>query len=562
MNPAGRGEKLLDCAVRWKRKMAKDARSNSLWTQLAVAAGYALAYLAVRPFSDAHWALTSGLRLACLLLFPYRCWAALAIGEFVPLVWLNSGFMAPLGGFTVALWSIPPIATGMPVVWWCRRHLAIFPSRSQLDIQPLLLCVAMLSVVWAVITYLGLSHVHWPAMMARPHYLLIIGLTIGNYVAMLTLVPCVLLVRMGDQPPWRWRELMRGDWCRDVLFRALPALIALALLSGASRGDVQQIARMLMLFPVTWLTLKHGWRGAVVGSSLTMAGVCVLLESRPSSGILQTQAFMGIAITCLLGLGAHISAQRQQREKERLAYASAQHLARKSLLLGEQRMQQTSQALACVASIMRIDYGHLLENFVPDEQRHGYHRLAEELEQRVRHLAESLRPSAWHERGLQAALHDAIGRALNGAGLSYSCEVTGRRLNFLSEALQAAIYRTVCELVVGISSPLACRHIHLLVRVARIRSRNWVLLRLDGVLDDTNIANAIFHSRQREHLASTLGALFLQVDELRDLIRLFDGELRVRPSKENVRMSVLLRDDSPQAARGDLIADGIRLRVQ
>src|SRR5579875_862928 len=120
---------------------------------MAVAVGYALAYLVVRPFSDAHWTLTSGLRVACLILLPYRFWPALVIGEFFPLAWWNYKVGMDHGWIWMLLASVPPIAVGMPIVWWCRKRLALFPSHRLINISALLQCLVLLSLVWSLVSY-------------------------------------------------------------------------------------------------------------------------------------------------------------------------------------------------------------------------------------------------------------------------------------------------------------------------------------------------------------------------------------------------------------------------
>ncbi|WP_333680653.1 hypothetical protein [Dyella sp.] len=93
---------------------------NHRWlTQSGVALGYALAYLMiVESLSNAPWPFVAGLRIAWLLLVPYRYWIALAVGEAVPLVYRNLGFADGYGSTWVLLASVPPLIIKAPVRLW------------------------------------------------------------------------------------------------------------------------------------------------------------------------------------------------------------------------------------------------------------------------------------------------------------------------------------------------------------------------------------------------------------------------------------------------------------
>lgn len=57
---------------------------RALGRHVVVCVGYALCYAMLRDVSVSHWNLPAGLRVACLLLFPYRYWPALLVGELIP----------------------------------------------------------------------------------------------------------------------------------------------------------------------------------------------------------------------------------------------------------------------------------------------------------------------------------------------------------------------------------------------------------------------------------------------------------------------------------------------
>jgi hypothetical protein len=88
-------------------------------------------------------------------------------------------------------------------------------------------------------------------------------------------------------------------------------------------------------------------------------------------------------------------------------------------------MQQTSLLLEYVAGVVRMDYARVLQRFVPAEARSDYDKDFQDVSKQVHHIAESIQPSAWRERGLAAALEESIGTVLHEAGIRYACETPG-----------------------------------------------------------------------------------------------------------------------------------------
>ena len=222
--------------------MEKGLRERRWLTQIVVAAGYALAYFAVRPFSDAQWTLTSGLRVACLLLMPYRFWPALVLGEVLPLAYWNYQEGMDFGWIWMLVASMPPIAVGMPIVWWCRHRLALFPSRRLVNIGALLQCLLLLSMVWAFMSYLlyltaSPSHhesAAAPALGTVMYFL-------GNYLGMVTILPWALLARLEQwrgQSRFKLKQLLANRMSRDIFAIVLPLMGALFALSYVDQDEI------------------------------------------------------------------------------------------------------------------------------------------------------------------------------------------------------------------------------------------------------------------------------------------------------------------------------------
>ncbi|WP_229720670.1 hypothetical protein [Dyella nitratireducens] len=530
-------------------QIEKTLQADRWLIHMVVVMGYALLYLPLRAFSENHWPVIAGFRMACLLLVPYRYWAALAVGESVVMIHPNMACLGEFGITWVALMSVPRIALGMPIVWWFRSRTALFPSHHQVNIKVLLCCALSLSVLWAAMNSVTLSTVQLPTGPYHAPSGTAFMYVLDNYLAMLIVVPWAVMVRTHRRVmPDRLlslRQMVRKPAFRHVSLTVL-AFTVLTFLHGVVTDVAKPVVLTALFLLVVWLTLKHGWVSVLGGTS---ALICMrfLLDWRPDPAILQMHVVMAFAITGLYMFGAHISSQWRQHEQLQRDAKQTQHVAQKALLFGEQRLQQTSQFLEQVAGVVCMDYARVLQRFVPVEARDGYDKDFLDVPKQVHYVAESIHPSAWRERGLAAALEESIGMALHEAGIRYSCETPGIRLRFLSEALQGVIYRMACEAAVHISASPACIGIHLTLRMGRRRGVPWVGLRMDGMLEVSQVAYGLLQAKQRERVAPKLGASARPFDDLRLLARLFEGDIRRRATVSGMRVTALLCDTESRA---------------
>ncbi|WP_038758672.1 MASE1 domain-containing protein [Burkholderia pseudomallei] len=514
--------------------------------QLAVAVGYALIYIAMHPVSDGHWALRSGLRLSCLLVMPYRYWPVLLLAEALPNAYEVWPCRDLYGLAFVSIRCIPPILLAMPIVAWCRRKLRLFPAPHLVDMKVLMLCVLTVTVIGTVYSYLAISFIHTASFHARP--VMAIGYFIGNFIAILGTVPVVLMMKL-DARAERWvvrlHRVASSRMAIDVVLFVVPSIAVLSVLSLHGDNDMRQIARMAMFLPVAWVTLKYGWRAAVVGGALAVVSTCLTTQSRPDPQILEAQAFIALAITCLMATGARISVQLRRDELKRREDIHLRRMARQGLRMVEQRRRQTSEALECLAGSLYLTNSRLMQQLrrvVPGSEMDAYQRQLADTQQRVYALAESLHPVAWRDRGLPAALNQTIARALDEAGIAYRCVISGRGFARMSTSVLGAAYRSACEGVVLVTRRLACSRVGVTLRGGETRGKRWLLLRVEGLHDDDRIANAVVRSTERKQIATKLGASVLDVDQLHAHARIFDGTLHERAMKNGVRMTILLYD--------------------
>ncbi|MGC1549084.1 MAG: MASE1 domain-containing protein [Rhodanobacter sp.] len=518
---------------------------------VAVVVVYTLLYVAIRPLSDAHWALSAGLRLAWVLVLPTRYWTALAVADFLPMAYQSYACEDQFGMAWALVYSIPQVVIAMPIVGWCRTQLGLFPSKRQVNFNVLLICVLLVSAAWALLNFAAIAVSKQPTGNAIPlDPVLIVYLFTGKYIALLTVIPWVVIAKLEYRSGTLIKQLRSFAGSRLALDAALiliPSVLILSWLSIHGK-EVRQTFCLFMFLPVAWMTLKHGWRATILGGTIVVAAICLLLPTdTPDPVILQTQAIIAFAITCLFALGARITAMDQQREHEQVDTRRVLHLARQSINIGEIRLRQASESLEHVSGELQLSHDRILNRFrnaLPFDEGQGYRKQVETTRQRVYQLANSMHPIAWRERGLPAALNETIGRALDEAAITYHCTMHGRGLAQLAPSAHSAIYRLACESVAYISAQLKCSEINLQLRGCEMDGSRLAILRVEGRVGELRQDEVYSGANERDRLASKLGAVGLDLIGMRDHVRIFGGELHVRSDERKLRITCLINDAS------------------
>ena len=525
-------------------------RGNFWIIQVAVIVAYAVAYILLRPLSDAHFPIIAGLRLSCLLLVPYRLWPALVVGELVPLAYFNILWTAQYGTPALLLETTPPIALAMPIVWWCRSRLALFPNKRLVNVKTLLIGGLLVSFVWTLANFGTIAAIRPPAGFPPPQLdsLMLIGLFIGKYISILAIVPSVLIAKADYSAGLLRSRLQRFAKSRLLIETAsliLPAFIALSWLSLHGNEDAKQLTRMVMFLPALWLTIRYGWRAAVLSGTLAIICICSVIASRPEPDLLQAQAFIAFAVTCLFAIGARITAQNLREVRGRLDAKSAMELAQRSLYQGELRIRQMATALEELRSASQISHARLLgrvKHLLQTSESQNFHSQAAATNDQAHRLANSMHPAAWRDRGLAAALQETIALTLDETGMAYFCKIKGRGLNRLAPHIQAALYRLACETVVYICGEETCLSITLSLRVGETNGERWAVLRLEGALQGIQLSDTSYRKLECEYLATRFGAVGLDLASMRDHVRLYEGELHVKTIHDKLRVTFLLQD--------------------
>jgi two-component system, NarL family, sensor histidine kinase FusK len=551
--------------------MLKSITDNTWLRQLAVFIGYGVVFACLRPYANSIWAITCGLRLACLLLLPYRYWPTLALAEIGPLIYQNNENLAQFGAAWAVVNSIPPILFVMPVVWWCKHRLALFPSRRMVRINALFVCALLSSAVWTAAICLVVATLVTPSSGPNGpqfHVLELVQLFLGRYAGILTVVPLALVIKLQKPTSWRAQLLAvaKSRLTLEIVVLLLPTLAVLVWMDRHASADAQQVIRMAMFLPAAWLTMKHGWRAAAF--SLSAALTCVFLEMSVTHNVISlvgAQAFIVFAATCLFALGARVTAQNAAEEQEHLDAKAALKLAQQGMYLSEVRMRQAAQAMEQIGGTLQLTHTRLLNRFkhmLPMAEGQNYYRQAAATQSQMYRLAESMHPTAWRERGLPAALRETIGRSLDEAGLAYRFDMKGRGLSQLSPGVHAAIYRLACEAVVHLCEQRPCATITMSLRGGLTNGQRWAVLRIAGLIDPDIVPDPAQRKSQNQQLALKLGANGLNIAAMRDHVRLYDGDLHVRTLPQCYQMTALLLDASQQVRESQAATPALELFIR
>jgi glucose-6-phosphate-specific signal transduction histidine kinase len=513
-----------------------------------VACLYALGFTVLKDVSVSHWAAFAGFRLSVLLLVPYRYWPALLVGELAALGAFGFCHMEQFGLLWTLLMIVPPIGLAMPVVWVCRERFKLFSPDGSINLAVLIFCTLVVSVLCTLMNLATLSvaklspgyQLHYTVSAAR--WLL------GNFLGILTLTPLVLFIRevtAGRSLAGCWRSVVASRLFMETVSVLLPSIALLVWLAIASPAEgVRELAQIAMFLPVVWLSLRHGWHGAALGSMVANIGVVLTMPAKYDLGTLQAQVFIAFAITTMLLLGERIaqlnSGEKREREEAQLALS----LAQRSMLAGEMQLRQTSQALEQVREAVQSSYSYLLDRMrlvAPTPEERDIRLKVAITQQQIFRLADSLHPFTWREAGLVAALRQgSIARALDECGIRFWCDVRERGIDVLSQGTQIALYRLMCEAVTLACSEWKAAAISARVRTGVFKGRRWVVLLLDVESGD-RAAGAI----PADDLAMKLASSGMGLDALRDRVSLFRGRLKVRQlAHHGMRLGLIIRDSA------------------
>jgi glucose-6-phosphate-specific signal transduction histidine kinase len=327
----------------------ENAKWRGIAKGLALSAFYCLAYLAAWFSSLDQWFLPAGLRVAGLLLLPYRYWPYLFAGDVAALLLLR----IPRAGYDGELWAyaspflLPPLIAIVPAA--LRKRLGTIEK--QIKWLPVM---APPIALWGWFSNMLVNFLlSGPTSFASFDKLM--KFSIGSWLGIFFIILPLLF----------WLERKSGKisahhFRRDLLISIATsgALYFSISLSSSVDPDLRQGMLMLMIAPAIGLAIRHGWHGAAIGIFMANLAIAMTLpdfnfEAAHDTSTFIVQQALVIAATGLLVLGAAISAQYAKARELGIAEEEAMKAARTSFLSSERILRD--KAISMDQMQLRVD---------------------------------------------------------------------------------------------------------------------------------------------------------------------------------------------------------------
>ena len=515
----------------------KTSRSSGWIREALLVVGYGLVFCAAFQTAHLFWYLPAGVRLAALLLSPYRRWPWLFVAQELSLA-LTEPVAAIIADVPSAILVFATASIG---ALWLQRGKWL-DDAGQFAAMTRLICVMALVAIGATLAHLNES---FPDITAS--FLLVrLQMVLGDYIGMLALVP-LLLMLVRARPD----SAMLKRWRFDVPVVLLPLLaVYLVLDARANTSQVFFFSTLLAFVPSIYFAVRSGWRGVVLalfGTSVVVALSGALFGN--ANLTIQAQGILAIAGSATLLLGTARDAltrsqQQLQGRNERLAAASARQdrlaaelrdVARRNLDMAEQVRRwitselhdEIGQNLTAVQTRVR-----LLERKAGAEGTELARDITTTLmrmRQTVSGLMSSLRPAGLDDFGLAFALQEgAIPGTVEAAGLVYDLCIddTNGCIEHLDGNAQTALYRFVQEAATNTIRHADATHLCVRLRASDEVNATRVLL---TIADD----GQGFDTHQR---AAGIG-----LTGVRDRVLALGGRLRLHSGEFGTRLQVRVR---------------------
>lgn len=511
-----------------------ETRPARIGWSLLLAAGYGIALIALRNLSDDQWYLPAGLRLALLLLLPYRFWWGVLLGEASALLYLRLPHADHFGLQWVLVSSLTYTAWVFPLVRWAREDIARKPEHA---IQILLVVTAMVSLLGTglyglLIWILSKSQESIDSLT----YVKLARFALGDYLGILMFAPLALLWKL-----WRAGEMTPEGLWRSAFGVLLMNIVIAAAVNWLPIHDyeMRQAFRLIMIMPAALLTFQHGWHGAAIGVVMSNLGIGLTIASSGKINNHDDSAFLvqevlAISATVLLLLGAGITRHYRKAIKNRLSEAEAWASARQAFSSSERALREKVLRLAEFHSGAET----LRHAILRDLRRQGVsHEALDVLSTEVTHsrlldeFVKTLYPIELERDGLYNSLYQSVQTEAWSKGPEIVFSLRGHPQR-LSIDLQLAAYRCVYDAITILSNDNPKR-IHIRTRCSRGLRRRKLLIRVTASGSDLN-AEHVRHSTA--------------VDDLINRVRIHGGVYQRRP----YRICILLSEPSDAGYSVDL----------
>ena len=419
---------------------------------------YTLLFITLRELSLSHWLLSSGLRFAALLFFPFRYWPYIFLGDCAGSLYYRVDHLHEFGPAWLALSVLlPPLAAMAPIAHLRASHRwqAIQPSLSASALQ--LLQTAGLTSILIAMGAVGALLAMKPGAPPpkEPPLFYLCDYTLGNYLGILMIAPAAMTWTIGKRREYKaaaaeFRASLNQHAASAFAMSTVLALLLVVNLESGSL-ELQRTAATLMLAPVVWMTFRRGWIGAVPATMLASIALELTMRSIRDFDQLQNQALLGLVSSGVLLPGAKLTENQMKVVTMNRASTLHKRLARKNLLWGEARMRQSAGVIERTFSEFQtyLDDATLQLHGAKAAQAGALARWSGPAMVRagaeLRHVISTLDARPLDARGIRVALaYGPLADTLKHAGVSYSVRA-GHDLNDLPYDMQLILYRITCD---------------------------------------------------------------------------------------------------------------------
>ena len=509
----------------------EQAKTGWIAKGAAFSVAYCAVYLATWYHSLDQWFLPTGLRIAGLLLLPYRYWPFLFLGDAAGLLEIR----APKADRYGELWAylspflLAPLISVAPAIF--RTRLKRFHN----DIAWLPVVIIAIS-LWSSCCKIAVNYALGGPTAADLGETLQ-RYTVGDCLGMLLILPPIMV--------WSRRHT-EGFIVRRFLIDASIAVgmmivMLLAAMPSELSPSLKQLFLVMLIVPAAAMTLLHGWRGAAIGitSANLLVGASLRGLNAPEAfdhDSFVAQQIIVVSSMSLFALGAMISKLYDRARRLGIAESHATALAQSSFLSTEQSLRDKLKYMAQ----MQMGFDEYRRKLIAHLRATGHHAAAMELNaEGVEHMAwferqsAALYPLQLERQGLYAALHSDAFTRLWAGDAEVMLLVRGQPKS-LSVDLQLSAYRCICNSL-ALLAECSPDMYKVRARVWRYRGHRGVAVSVIGRSQGTIDASS----------SSTLAVL-----ELEGRVKAYGGAVRRRsPCRINFFVSEADRYPSETLAR-------------
>ncbi|ALZ77337.1 MASE1 domain-containing protein [Rheinheimera sp. F8] len=442
-----------------------DNAAELMLGHLAVVLLYGTAFLCFYFFSRnffthqgwSAWFMPAGLRLAVLLIVPWRYWPTLIVTEFFCQRSITIGY----GNVLPEVWgAVLRFGTKQGLVilvaFWFKVHWPVTQLHKTKYVLLLLTLMLWESVVSA--TSLMWFTPFYQNIPAEQKLSIWWAFICGNQIGIFLLGIPLLGV-------WQFWRQQRKEWktpAKRWKAASLLLLIVLAFFLFRAEPDALYLVLSLSLFPAAMLCYLTGWTGAVIAlTTLNFATAFTLYGQSGTLTMQQLQAFVLLLNIAILLFGSLMSTQQSLTRDLRQQAAQQTELAIRNQQLSEKFSSVLEYERKVVSNELHDELGQVatglklqikaLQRQEPNERLDKLSATVDTLYDSIYRLMHQLTPRLLEERGLIASLTQGpLPEMLSHADINYSHQIDNSA-EALPEPVKVLLYRAAQEALTNVA---------------------------------------------------------------------------------------------------------------